>query len=292
MKKLKKLFGEIELDWKKIIIFAIIAGVYSALMAIIPQVKYTSLNTITVTLEVWIFIGLLIIMNAKSNKDSALKCFVFFLISQPLIYLLQVPFSSEGWNLFQYYKYWFIWTILCLPMGYIGYYIKKDKWWGYLILFPMIILTASCYNTYLTYFTFYYPNYILISIFCAAAIIIYPCVLFNNKKIKTVGTIISSLIVTVITIFVILNPYRYSTEILSEIDGKEITNEYQAYLEDDKYGNVSIEYIESIESYMVHADFKKNGKTKLIVKTPEGKTKKYNLIIEMDTYELNEIEMN
>lgn len=187
-----------------------------------------------------------------------------------------------------YYKRWLVWTILCLPMGYIGYYIKKDKWWGYLILLPMIILTAFSYNTYLTYFTFYCPKYILISIFCVVAMIIYPNVLFNNKKIKIVGTIISSLIIISITTLVILKPYKYSTDILSEVDNKEITNEYQVSLKDSKYGDVYINYIEEIESYMVHADFKRNGKTKLIIKTPEGKTKEYNLTIEMDTYQIEE----
>ena len=105
MKKIKKLFGGVELNYSKLVIFAVLSGIYTALMAIIPQVKYTSLNTITVTFEVWIFIGIFIIMNSKSNKDSALKCFVFFLISQPLVYLIQVPFSWQGWNLFQYYKF-------------------------------------------------------------------------------------------------------------------------------------------------------------------------------------------
>ena len=31
----------------------------------------------------------------------AAKVFVFFLISQPLIYLFQVPFSQDGWGLFR-----------------------------------------------------------------------------------------------------------------------------------------------------------------------------------------------
>ena len=124
---MKKIFGGIDLTWKKLIIFSILVGIYTAIVATVPALKYTSFHTIAVTLEVWIFFGIFIIMNSKSNKDAALKCFVFFLISQPLIYLLQVPFSWQGWRLFSYYKFWFIWTILCLPMGYIGYYMKSDK---------------------------------------------------------------------------------------------------------------------------------------------------------------------
>ena len=89
-------------------------------MALVPALHDTSFHTIAVTLEVWILFGILIIMNSRSNLDAALKCFVFFLISQPLVYLIQVPFSPLGWQLFGYYQFWFIWTLLCFPMGFVG----------------------------------------------------------------------------------------------------------------------------------------------------------------------------
>ena len=288
MEKIKKLFGGIKLSWTKIVIFAIAAGIYTALVCIFPQVNDTSLHTIAVSFEVWILFDIFIIMNSKSNMDAALKCFVFFLISQPLVYLLQVPFSSEGWGLFYYYKKWFILTILCLPMGYIGYYIKKDKWWGYLILLPMIFLTAGSYRLYLSDFTFCYPYYILISVFCAAAMLIYPNVLFNNKQIKTVGTAVSALLIIVFTVITFINPLRYPTDLLSTVDGKDITEEYQVSLADDKYGDVSIEYIEGAGCYMVRADFKKKGQTELIINTPDGTTKRYDLNIELFSYEIKE----
>ena len=106
-KALKKLFGGIDLTWFKLIIAAVVAGVFTAVMALIPELHYTSFHTIVVTFEVWILFGIIIIMNSKSNLDSALKCFVFFLISQPLVYLIQVPFSQLGWALFGYYRFWF-----------------------------------------------------------------------------------------------------------------------------------------------------------------------------------------
>ena len=49
MKFFKRLFGGIDLSWPKLIAFAIVMGIYTALMAIIPQVRYTSFNTISVT---------------------------------------------------------------------------------------------------------------------------------------------------------------------------------------------------------------------------------------------------
>ena len=288
MEKIKKLFGGMDLSWLKILIFAAASGIYTALVCIFPQVKDTSLHTIAVSFEVWILFGIFIIMNSKSNMDSALKCFVFFLISQPLVYLLQVPFSSQGWGIFQYYDRWFIFTVLCLPMGYIGYYIKKGKWWGYVILLPMILLTADSFRQYLSYFTFCYPYYILISVFCAAAMLVYPNVLFSDKKIKAAGTAISGLLIAVLTVITVINPLRYHSELLSSVDGKDITNEYRVSLADEKYGDVSIEYIESIDSYVVYADFKKKGNTELIVNAPDGTTKRYDLIIELFNYEIEE----
>ena len=288
MKLLKKLFGGISLNWTRLIIFALASGVYTALVCIIPPLEDTSLHTIAVTLEVWILFGIIIIMNARSNMDAALKCFVFFLISQPLVYLLQVPFSWQGWGLFRYYKTWFIITVLCLPMGFIGHYIKKDKWWGYLILLPMIALTASSYHQYLKYFTFCRPYYLLICVFCAAAMLIYPNVLFSGRRIKTVGTVISALLIIGITVTVAMNPMRYSAEILSSVDGRDITEGYSASLADESYGDVSVEYIDSAEAYMVHAEFRKKGSTELIVTVPDGTERRYDLIIEKDSYEVNE----
>lgn len=286
MKKLKKLFGGFDLTWKKLIIFSLITAVYTALMAIIPQLKYTSFNTITSTLEVWILFGIFIIMNSKSNKDAALKCFVFFLISQPLIYLLQVPFSWQGWNLFQYYKFWLAVTLLCLPMGYIGYYLKKDKWYSYLILLPMIGFLLYSYYSYLTVFTFNYPFYSLIAIYCAASAILFPLILFNNKKIKMIGSILSVVVVVIISIIVFMNPYVYSTNILSNIDGVDFNEGYKVEIEDKKIGDVYIDYLTSAEAYLVHCDFKHNGKTVLIITTPEGEKIYYDLVVYQNTYDL------
>ena len=284
---MKKLFGEINLTWKKLIIFAVLAGVYTAIMAIIPALKYTSFSSIVATFEVWILFGILIIMNSKSNKDAAFKCFIFFLISQPLIYLLQVPFSYQGWNLFQYYKFWFIWTILCIPMGYIGYYMKKDKWWGYLILFPIILLLAYQYSYYLPRFIFSFPKYILVCLFCIATLIIYPLYIFNNQKIRITGLIISIILILLVTINGILNPPVYNTVLFGDSEEHPLGDGYKAYLKDDKYGSVSVEYYDSLESYMLKAAFTHEGKTELIIVAPSGEKEVYDISIKIDTYTIN-----
>lgn len=283
-KAIKKLFGGVNLTWPKLIISAVAAGVFTALMAIIPIFQNTSFHTITATFEVWILFGIIIIMNSNSNLDAALKCFVFFLISQPLVYLLQVPFSWQGWNLFGYYKYWFVWTIFCFPMGYIGYWMKKDKWWGYLILLPMILLTADSYSAYFSDFLFSRPRYILISMFCACAMILYPVAVFHNKKIKAVGVAISVAAIAALTILSLVKPPVYSTEIMGNGKEHQFDDTYTAYLADKKYGDVEIRYDESFEDYVLHADFKKAGDTVLTLVSPTGEKAEYDLHIERHTY--------
>ena len=106
-----KLFGGLNMSWLSVILFAVGAALLTFAVLMIPAFENTSVRRIGETVEVWILFAVIIMSNCKKPLESALKTFVFFLISQPLIYLLQVPFSWMGWGLFQYYKYWFI--LLC-----------------------------------------------------------------------------------------------------------------------------------------------------------------------------------
>ena len=287
MEKLKKLFGGINLTWKKLIIFAIIAGVYTAIMAMLPIARDTSFSDLTVTFEVWILFGIFIIMNSKTAKDSALKCFVFFLISQPLVYLIQDVINHS--NLFvTYYRYWFMWTIATIPMGFVGYYMKKDKWWGLLILLPMLIFVGEEYSRYLSDTMFSFPRHILTTIFCFTTLIIYPLAIFENKKIKIAGVVISSLIIVGMTILTLLNPPVYKTTILVNGGNMGITfdNTYRAYLTDEKYGKLHIEYEDGLEDWTLNANFKKAGKTEVVLEDPNGEKTMFDITIKRDTFDM------
>lgn len=282
---MKKIFEDINLTWKKIIIVAIIIGLYTGIVAMIEPLKDTSFTDLAVSFEVWILFGILIIINSKSAKDSALKCFVFFLISQPLIYLIQDVVHSS--HLFTtYYKYWFMWTIACLPMGYIGYYMKKNKWWGLLILTPILLFLGTHLAKYFSETMFSFPRHLLTTIFCIVTLIIYPIYIFKNKKIRIIGLIIS--IVTIISMIAygLVKPIVYSTDLLSSGDEYQFDDTYKVYLLDKKYGDLSIKYEAGIETWMVHAEFRKAGKTKFILESPDGKKNNFNITIARDSYEV------
>ena len=285
---MKKLFGEFDLTWKKLIIFAVIAAIYTAVMAILPVTKDTSFADISITMEAWILFGIFIILNSKSAKDSALKCFIFFLISQPLIYLIQVPFSTLGWQLFTYYKYWFIWTLLTIPMGFIGYYMKENKWWGLAILTPVLLILAYSYSMHLGELIYSFPHHLLTVLFCIISFILYPICIFNNKKLKTAGVIISIVIIIVSSIITFSNNNTYNTTVLVNggSEGAIFDNSYKVYLEDDSFGKVYIVKDENIDDYMVNAEFKKTGKTTLILENPNGNKEKYEIDIKNSTYDI------
>ena len=284
---MKKIFGELNITWPKIIIFAILIGIYSGIIAMVPAAKDTSFTDLTVTFEVWILFGILIITNSKSAKDSALKCFVFFLISQPLIYLVQDVINHSKLFL-TYYKNWIPWTIATLPMGYIGYYMKKDKWWGLVILAPMFLLLGVHYKTYLSYTIFSFPCHLLTTIFCIVTMIIYPIAIFDNKKIKIAGTIIILTIIVISTIMVMINPIVYETSLTSS-ENEELNvnfdDSYKVYFVDESFGKTYISYEEGIEAYIINTDYKKAGDVTLVLESPEGVKTFFDIHVKRDTYD-------
>jgi len=288
----KKLFGGLNLTWPKIIIFAVICGVYTGIMAMIPAAKDTSFQDISITFEWWILFAILIIVNSKSPLDSALKVFVFFLVSQPLVYLVQVPFSPYGFGLFVYYPTWFRWTLLTFPMAFVGYYMKKDKWWGLLILGPMLLFLGYHYFSFFGEAVHFFPNHLLSAIFCAVTMIIYPLFIFKDKRIRTAGLVISIVLILAASVYGVLDQssHSYDTSLLpsgGETCGMEYDDTYKVYLEDESFGTVRIGYEESIETYMVYASFTKTGKTVLVLESPSGEKTCYDLTIERNSYDVH-----
>ena len=281
---MKKLFGGLNITYTKLIIWAIIAGIYTAVMAILPITRDTSFRDITATFEVWVLFGIIIITNSKTPKEAALKSFIFFLISQPLVYLIQVPFSWQHWGLFCYYGYWFIWTILCLPMGYIGYHMKDNKWYSLLILTPMLIFLGYHYYGFISEAISFFPNHLLSAIFTAGSMIIYSLFIFDNKKIKIIELIISLILIIGLSLLVICTPKNTYHTIFS-IQGVELKENTKVWLEDPKYGKLNMKYEEGLQEYMIEANFTDTGDTKVYVQT-DNKTCISNIKIQRYSYEV------
>ena len=198
MKKLlDKLFHGIEMTWRRIIVSAVLIAAYTAVMLLIPALRLTSFRDIGGDIPCWIMFAMIIISNCKTPKEAAAKTFVFFLVSQPLIYLFQVPFSAEGWSLFRYYPPWALWTAMTIPMALIGWYTRRKGWLAPVILSAMTCLLASMAVSYLYGFLKFPPYKILSCIACVIFIAMLIPGILQEKKQRVLAACIAAAAVAV-----------------------------------------------------------------------------------------------
>ncbi len=196
------LFGGLNMSWKNVIIFSLIAAVVTAIVLIMPIFNNTSFRQLGVTLEAWIFFAVIIMSNCKTPLESAKKVFIFFLISQPLIYLLEVPFNSLGWGIFGFYGHWFILTVLTFPGAYIGWYITKKNWLSLLVLAPVMLFLSvtaiHCFRFTLSHF----PYMLFRAFFCLAQVILYAIAFTDDLKKRLIALLVP-LAVGVVYVFAV-----------------------------------------------------------------------------------------
>ena len=173
-------------------------------------------------------------------------------------------------------------------MGFIGYFMKKDKWWGLFILAPMLLFVGEECMGYLSKCMFSFPRHLLTTIFCIITLIIYPLAIFKNKIAKIGGSIISGIIIILVVILCIINPPIYKTILFSNGEKYQFDDSYKVYLKDKKYGDLSIRYEDGIEDWIVHAEFKKAGKTEMILESPTGEKRIFDISIRRDKFTINE----
>ncbi|WP_028511403.1 hypothetical protein [Ruminococcus sp. NK3A76] len=245
-----KLYGGIDLTWLKVILFAVGTAVITAVFLIVPIFKDTSFMRIGETLEAWVLFAVIIIANCKKPLESALKTFVFFLISQPMIYLLQVPFSWQGWGLFQYYKYWFILTLCTFPAAFIGWYIKKKNWLSLLILSPMLVLLALICEDASRHLIHEFPHLLITVIFCIAQVLIYLYTFTDKLSQKLIGVLVPVITAAVVLLFPKTVDFTVS-EFLP--DEAVLTENAVVSVEDTDIAEITISNTGEDSSVLIHA---------------------------------------
>ncbi len=186
MKALRKLFFKTKMTWGRVILLAVGSAILTAAVLLIPGLKETSAGYLGVTPEAWFVFALIIVLNCEKPLEAAVKTFVFFLISQPLIYLIQVPFYDRGWEIFMYYPYWLKITLLTLPGAVIAWFVKKDNWLGALILsvatgYIGVTLVASGITVVQSF-----PGELIRAVFCLLEILVFIFVLLKKKRSRIV----------------------------------------------------------------------------------------------------------
>ncbi|MBR0085367.1 MAG: DUF3089 domain-containing protein, partial [Lachnospiraceae bacterium] len=277
---LKKLFGGIKMSWPKVVIFAVIAGVYTALMAIyVPETN--SFHDIVVYAEAWILFAVIIVTNCDKPLEAAIKTFVFFLISQPIVYLVQVPFSALGWQIFGYYKYWFIITLLTFPGAFVAWFIKKNHVVAGLILSVALGLIIYQGMAYVRTLMIHFPNHLLSAIFCFALVSILIFGVLRNKLAKIVAGGISIVMIIVMVVMLIAGgrQARISGNVLLDDEYYQIDENWTVSVEDEDISTGEIRE-KGFGGYELFMHYYKAGSNTVTLTDGEGNA--YRFIITMD----------
>ncbi|MBQ1352136.1 MAG: hypothetical protein IIY71_05380 [Oscillospiraceae bacterium] len=275
---LKRIFGGVKMTWPRVILFAVIVGIFTALMAILVP-DGNSFHEIAVSFEAWILFAIIIIANCDSPKEAALKTFVFFLISQPLIYLLQVPFSWMGWQLFMYYKYWFILTLLTLPGAYIGWYIKKNNILSALILSVMLVLLIYLGIGYLRDVMQNFPNHLISTVFCFAQVPFLIFGILRDKKARLTALAISLAALAVSGVMIFSRAPVAMNYLVSEVsDEYPLDSSWTVSVEGDGKNTAAIEPLG--DEYVLMMYIVKPGPNSVVLR--DGAGNEYHMTITYD----------
>ncbi|WP_321972425.1 hypothetical protein [Paratractidigestivibacter sp.] len=180
----QKLFGGLKMNWPAVIIFALAAGLYTGIMGSIPALAPTSFHDICVSYECWVILAFIIAANCGKGWEAALKIFVFFLISQPLVYAIEVLTGNLQLDMAIYY-YRTIWgpaTLFTLPGGFVAHLIKRQDPLGAIVLGLGNAILAVMAINYAAQVLRTPPFHLLTVIVCVATIFVMTFAIQKTRK--------------------------------------------------------------------------------------------------------------
>ena len=160
------------MTWPRTLIFAAVAGVYTGLINQVPFLVDTSFRDIAVTYEWWVFFAIVVTVNCRRSWEAALKCFVFFLVSQPLVFLVEIPTIGLDRAWFYYRAYWLKPTLLTLPGSFVAFYAQKQSPLGAAVLGVGNAIVALMGVTYMSLVLQSFPRHLLTVLFCLAEVVV------------------------------------------------------------------------------------------------------------------------
>ncbi len=204
---MKKIYGNLKMSWLTVILFAVAVGVYTGLVMMIDALNETSFQDIGIAFEWWVIFAVIVVVNCNKGWEAALKCFVFFLISQPIIYAVQILFGHLASDLaWIYYKTtWLPATFLTLPGGFIAYYCKKQNMLGAVILGLGNTIQALMGVSYFYRAFNSFPNHILSAIVCFASIFIMSFYIQKKNKYRLVSILLALVLAGVVSVYMVIN---------------------------------------------------------------------------------------
>lgn len=205
MKKISAAFGGLPMTWPIVCGFAVIIGVYVGIINQIPILHDTSFQDIAVTLEWWVLFAVLIVSNCKSAWEAGLKCLVFFLISQPVIFLVELPTIGLDKALYYYTGIWLPISLLTLPGGAITFLAKRQNVLGAAILGVGNTIVALMGVSYFQQILKVFPRHLLTVASCAAIVAVTILGMQKKRRTRLLSAAITVLLTAVIAAWTVMN---------------------------------------------------------------------------------------
>lgn len=206
MNKIKKLFGNTSMKWLNVILFAVISGIYTGLIMLVPFLTNTSFQDIGICYEWWVFFAVIVVVNCEKNWDAMLKCFVFFVISQPVVYFVQVAFGALSWDMALYYlRIWTLKIILTLPGGLVAFYCKKQNVLGAVILGLGNTILALEGISHLGSAIKDFPYHLLSGLISIAFIVILTFAIQEKTKNRIIAIVVPVVLSAGVTVYCCIN---------------------------------------------------------------------------------------
>ena len=205
MKKISAAFGGLPMTWPIVCGFAVIIGVYVGIINQIPILHDTSFQDIAVTLEWWVLFAVLIVSNCKSAWEAGLKCLVFFLISQPVIFLVELPTIGLDKALYYYTGIWLPISLLTLPGGAIAFLAKWQNVLGAAILGVGNTIVALMGVSYFQQILKVFPRHLLTVASCAAIVAVTILGMQKKRRTRLLSAAITVLLTAVVAAWTVMN---------------------------------------------------------------------------------------
>lgn len=282
---MNKIFGGIKMTWLRLILFAVISGIVTGLIALwVPEGN--SFRQIAVTFEAWIVLAIIVIVNCEKPLDAAGKTFVYFLISQPLVYLIQVPFTRLGWGLFGYYRYWFYWTLATFPGAFIAWFIKRDDWIAAVILSVATAMLIFIGSGYLRDLLVAPPKFLISTLFCFGAVPVLILAILHKRNPRLIAAGIAALALIACLVFQFRGGIgRITSAVSFGLDAEKypVTEAWTVRLEDPENGTVSLYVGHEVISSTITVSIRDTNKPAgIILSDPEGNEYYFPAAVEKD----------
>lgn len=160
---LDHLFMGLPMTWPRVIVFAVVVGAVTAALNLVPALKDTSATDVAVSYEWWLLFGVIVATNCERPVEAGLKTFVFFLVSQPLIYLIEMPFV--GPSVWSYLPYWLGATVACLPAGMLANRMRERGILGTIALVMALAMLAFLAGDYGWKAWYLFPRHLFTALF-------------------------------------------------------------------------------------------------------------------------------